>query len=161
MALTQTQPQQLALLLSGEIACARDLLQILGREYQALTHAEADQIKSISVEKQRQMQQLQERLLERDHFLLRQGLAPGKQGTELLLKQTPPLHDSQSLWEELQALAGRLREQNETNGGIVSLGQRHVQQALDLLTGRSSNGDTYGPAGGHRSAPVAQTLAKA
>jgi len=161
MAPTQTQPQQLAVLLSGEIACARDLLQILGREYQALTHAEADQIESLSAEKRRQMQQLQQRLLERDRFLLRQGLAPAKQGMEQLLKQASPLHDIHSLWEELQALAGRLREQNEINGGIVSLGQRHVQQALDLLTGRSSNGDTYGPAGGHRSAPVAQTLAKA
>lgn len=161
MPLTPRQPQQLASLLSAEIACAQDLLQILEQEYQALTQAQTDQIESISAAKQQQMQQLQQRLLERDRFLLRLSLAPGKRGMDLYLKQTPPQHHSQSLWEELQALARRLREQNEINGGIVSLGQRYVQQALNLLTGRSSSGDTYGPAGGHRSAHQAQTLAKA
>ena len=154
--------QHLSRLLGREIDCARELLQTLALEYQALTQADTDRIESVAADKRLQLQQLQQCLLEQDRLLQRLGsTGAGPQGIERLLVQASPRDGLHAQWEELRAVTRQLREQNEINGGIVSLGQRHVRQALELLTGRSSDGDTYGPGGGRRSTPAPKTLAKA
>lgn len=156
----QTNPE-ITRLLSREIDCARILLQTLERENQALTRGEVEEIEAVSALKQQQMQQLQQLLLMRDRFLEHHDLTPGKPGTEQLLERFGQPDNARALWQDLQELAARLREQNEINGGIVALGHQHVRQALDLLTGRCSGNDTYGPAGNRHPARLQHSLAKA
>ncbi len=146
-------------MLASELACTRALLETLRREYQALTQGDADQIEEAASAKQAQMQRLQQLLRERERLLGSQGLSPDSEGMEHLLQSLDaPRLDTD--WRELRRLATQLKEQNEVNGAIVALGQRQVQQALDLLTGRGGS-DTYGPAGNHSAPQASHSLARA
>jgi len=146
-------------LLSAELESARELLQLLAQEHQILIKGEADAIRSISELKQAQIKLLGDQLLMRDRFLLAQQLPVGKRGTDIFIQQVAESSAIEKCWHQLQELAAQLNDRNEVNGGIVALAQRHVRQALNILTCGSEQNDTYGPAGQH-SGRSPQSLAK-
>lgn len=151
----------LSQMLPAELECARKLLDTLAAEHAALIRGDADSISAASSLKLRQMKEFQCLLSERNRYLARIGFPPGKEGTEALLESGPVDRPTRENWEELQKMALRLRDGNDLNGGIVALEQRHVQQALDILTGRVGENQTYGPAGGRSSGHQPNSLAKA
>lgn len=151
----------LSQILPAELDCARKLLDTLAVEHAALIRGDADSISAASSLKLQQMKEFQRLLSERNRFLARLGFPPGKEGTEALLESGPTDHATRENWEELQQLALRLRDGNDLNGGIVALEQRHVQQALDILTGRAGETQTYGPAGGRSAGHQPNSIAKA
>ena len=159
-----TQPpatiSQLTHMLPAELECARQLLDTLAVEHQALIRGDADSISAASSLKLQQMQRFQHLLSERDRILIKFGFPPGKEGTDAILSSGPADAATLENWEELKKMAVRLRDSNDLNGSIVALGQRHVQQALDILIGRAEENQTYGPAGdrskGHRSNSLAK-----
>lgn len=161
MQITTEQQNHLAGLLTAELQCAKALEAVLKREHDILLSSVPEEITSISSEKQLLMKQLQQQLVQRDRFLLQFSLPPGNPGTDLLLKDQPAETRAATLWKALRELAVALRDQNEINGGIVSLGQRHTKQALQILSGRKSNNDhTYGPEGTQRDGGLSNILAK-
>jgi len=152
----------LSQMLPAELDCARKLLDTLAAEHAALIRGDADAINSASTLKLQQMKAFQCLLSERDRFLVRLGFSPGKEGTEALLESGPADHPTRENWEELQKTALRLRDGNDLNGGIVALEQQHVQQALDILTGRTGGEEqTYSSAGGRSNGHQSNSLAKA
>lgn len=148
-------------MLPAELECARKLLDTLAAEHAALIRGDADSISAVSSLKLQQMQEFQCLLSERNRYLSRLGFQPGKEGTEALLECGPVDRHTRENWEELQKMALQLRDGNDLNGGIIALEQRHVQQALDILTGRVGENQTYGPAGGLSNGHQSNSLAKA
>ena len=151
----------LSQMLPAELDCARKLLDTLAVEHAALIRGDADSISAASSLKLQQMKEFQCLLSERDRFLVRLGFPTGKEGIEALLESSTADHPTRENWAELQKIALRLRDGNELNGGIVALEQRHVQQALDILTGRAGEDQTYGPAGSRSNGHQSNSLAKA
>lgn len=139
--------ERLLQLLSAELQSAESLLDLLQQEHQLLISGEAEAIRAISVKKHTQIQLLSEQLLTRDRFLKTLQLPNGKEGIELLIQQSGGSSPLARVWEQVQKLAAELHDRNEINGGIVALAQRHVRQALNLLTCHSEQNSTYGRAG--------------
>lgn len=161
MQITSEQQNHLAGLLTAELQCANALEAVLKREHDILLSSVPEEITRISAEKQLLMRQLQQQLVQRDQFLLQFSLPPGNPGTDKLLKDQPAESRAAMLWKALRELAVALRDQNEINGGIVSLGQRHTKQALQILSGRKNDNDyTYGPEGTPRDEGLSNILAK-
>jgi len=144
---TDTENGQLMQLLSAELERARNLHQTLEQERQILVKGDPSAIRSISEKKQAQISALGEQLLLRDRFLAAHQLPAGKEGTELFIKQMADGSGVEKCWNQIQQLAIELNDRNEVNGGIVALAQRHVHQALDILTCQTEKNPTYGPAG--------------
>ncbi len=147
--------------LESELECAKALLITLEHEYDALTGSDPEVIERVTARKQQQMVEMTALLAHRDHFLRQQGLAPGKAGTEELIGHLS--NDSPAIgnWQALEKMASKLQLCNETNGGIIAIGQRHVQQALNIITGHTGESNTYGREGNQQLRRSPQTLAKA
>lgn len=139
--------ERLLQLLSAELQSAESLFELLQQEHRLLISGEAEAIQNISARKHAQIKQLSEQLLTRDRFLKTLQLPRGKEGIELFIQLTEESGSIRRCWEQIQKLAAELRDRNEVNGGIVTLAQRHVRQALNLLTCHSENNTTYGRAG--------------
>ena len=157
---TKEDDGRLLQMLSAELESARNLLQLLEQEHQVLIKGEAEAIRSISAHKQTQIKLLSDQLLVRDRFLTAHQLPAGKEGTDLFIQQAPAGSATAKCWAQVQDLATRLNDRNEINGGIVALAQRHVSQALNILTCHTEQNSTYGPAG-QQAGRAPQSLARA
>ncbi|WP_428603390.1 flagella synthesis protein FlgN [Sedimenticola sp.] len=160
MTLSAELQNPLSQILSSELDCARSLMEILQREHKALKSRDPDQVLSISREKQQAVEEMQGLARQRDHLLASFKIPGGTAGIKRLLQ-----HDTDSvcstLWKDLAEIATELREQNEVNGGILALSQRHNNQALDILCGRTHNRNTYGAKGQYNKEAPGHSLAKA
>lgn len=156
MILSTEQQTRLEQLISAELTCAHALKEILQRELSALKSHNAEQVLAISREKQLAVEQMQTHSRQREQFLSSLGAADGKK-----LLRTNANATCADLWRQLEGVAARLRDQNEVNGSILALSQRHNQQALDLLCGRTNSRNTYGAKGQHNQMQSGHSLAKA
>ncbi|MCP3870497.1 MAG: flagellar protein FlgN [Gammaproteobacteria bacterium] len=138
---------------------ARALLETLTLEHHELVHGDAQKINTVSERKLEQMKQLQRLSSERNRHLSQHETASGSQCIEGMLGAIDDDDRVHENWRELKELVLNLRESNEINGSIVAHEQRQVQQALHLLTGRTRDNLTYGPAGDTYSNQQSQTLA--
>ncbi|MEJ1353538.1 MAG: flagellar protein FlgN [Candidatus Sedimenticola sp. (ex Thyasira tokunagai)] len=160
MEITTTQINHFSGLLSAELQCAEKLLTLLGHEHQALTGSDPDRIIALSEQKQSLVEQMQQQLANRQGFLTRLGLPGDREGVDTLLNAHPKVGNALALWQQLMEIATQLSNQNQVNGGIITLGHRHVRQTLCILTGNNGNNDTYGPKG-NRDESASRSLAKA
>lgn len=156
---TADDSRQLLQMLSAERETAGKLLRLLEQEHQVLVKGEAEAIRSISEQKQAHINLLGEQLRQRDKFLAVRRLPAGKAGTDLFIQLLPADSAIEACWSQIQALAEQLNDRNEVNGGIVALAQRHVRQALNILTCHTEQNATYGPAG-QQTGRAPQSLAK-
>ena len=153
--------QALTQLLAKQTTSAQQLLNKLQQEHEVLISADTDMLNQIVTQKQTLIQQLESGMTTINQSLSGIGLDADKAGIHSLLQSLPdntPLHQQ---WEKLQQLARECQERNEINGGIVTLKQRHVRQAMDILKGGPSNENTYGKAGEVSSSPALNSYTKA
>ncbi|MCW8881486.1 MAG: flagellar protein FlgN [Sedimenticola sp.] len=161
MKLSAELQNQFEQLLAAEHACAKTLLDTIQRENSALRANDIEQIESLSNEKKLGMRHMWECMQQRDRWLIGHNLETGSPGT-IALMQANPDSRSAELWRRLSQTAIKLHEQNEVNGGIVAMSQRHNKQALDILCGRTGiTGSTYGSKGEHSKEHSGHCLAKA
>ncbi|MES9855288.1 MAG: flagellar protein FlgN [Sedimenticola sp.] len=160
MEITTTQINHFVGLLSVELQCAEKLLTLLEQEHQALTGADPDRIIAISEQKQSLVEQMQQHLANRQGFLKRLGLSGDREGVDILLASQPEGGEAQTLWQQLMDMATQMSDKNQVNGGIITLGHRHVRQTLGILTGHNSDNDTYSP-NGIQDERASRSLAKA
>ncbi|MCB1759823.1 MAG: flagellar protein FlgN [Gammaproteobacteria bacterium] len=139
--------QQFHAMLAAEAESGEALMQVLEQEHQLLVKGEAEEIRAISKQKQLLVRRMAELLLARDRFLTALGLPSGREGTGQLVEYAHPTAELELAWKRIEQLAPRLHEQNEINGGIVALAQRHVRAALDILTNQNEQSPTYGRSG--------------
>ncbi|MES9964960.1 MAG: flagellar protein FlgN [Candidatus Sedimenticola sp. 20ELBAFRAG] len=160
MSLSTDQQQPLANLLSAELATANQLKSLLEQEYETLRSGNPDQIMAVAQEKESVLQRMRQHDRDRQRFIGRISIATGKESVSAVLESLPEGSPAQKLWHELQEVASALHQQNTINGGMVALGQRHTRQALDILSGKKHDGDTYGPGGEQRGGASTDPLAK-
>lgn len=160
MTLSADQQNQLTQAISNELNCARMLQEILQREQEALKSTDPDQVLEISREKQQAVEQMQACSGQRESLLASFGIASSPNDLSQLF-QSGSAATCADLWHQLGEAADQLRQQNEINGGILALNQRHNKQALDLLCGRSENRNTYGATGEQNPDQPGHSLAKA
>lgn len=135
--------QALTQLLTKQTSLAQKLLDKLTDEHEVLSSNDSDSLDRVVEQKQVLMQQLETGMTTINHALSEQGFSADISGLDSLLQQLPentPLHRQ---WHKLQELAKQCQEKNMVNGGIVCLKQRHIRQALDILTGNQSSKNTY------------------
>ncbi len=157
------QQQQLTQLLSAELNESHQLLDILMEEHQALSSSDPDLITSISAKKLDALKRVEQHYTQRAHFLTRIGLSSGNEEMETIIKRLPKESLLVTQWHALQEIAKKLHRQNEINGGIIALTQRHLTLALDILNGKANitPTSTYGRSGQANSEATPQHIAKA
>lgn len=160
MNLSTGQQDKLGQLLQAELASAQALLQILERENRILNKGGAEEIETVTREKVSGMSQLQQLLTERDQ-LLTECAIKGAEATEALINSISTDTGIASSWRQLKDIAARLKQQNEINGVIITIGQRNTHNALDILSGRQPNtSTTYNPDGEKQRDSSSTTLIK-
>ncbi|RDH85229.1 MAG: flagellar protein FlgN [endosymbiont of Seepiophila jonesi] len=137
-------------LLQSEIDESRRLLDILLREHKLLQGASSAPLEQLTAEKQQQMAVLETAVVKHNRLLLHLDLQPNREGSEQLLQQLPEAGSARQLWEEFEQLIETCQKQNDVNGDILSLNQRQVSQAIDILRGVTTGQKTYGPSGESR-----------
>jgi len=135
--------QALTKQVTKQTACAQQLLEKLLSEHDILIAADADSLEKVVEEKQALLKQLESGMTNITQSISEHGFAADFSGINTLLQQLPentPLHRQ---WDKLQNLAQQCKQKNEVNGGIVSLKQRHIRQAIDILKGAPPRKNTY------------------
>ncbi len=135
--------QTLTKQLTKQISYAEQLLEKLASEHETLISAAPEALDKIVEEKQALLKQLESGMTTITKSLSKHGFAENISELDTLLQQLPkntPLHRQ---WYKLQDLAQQCKNKNEVNGGIVSLKQRHIRQAMDILKGSPSSKNTY------------------
>ncbi|MCP3667023.1 MAG: flagellar protein FlgN [Gammaproteobacteria bacterium] len=158
---TKALQNQLAALISQELASARELQLLLEQEQTALKGPDHEAIEALSSSKKLLIEAMQNQLKNRGDFLSQLSLPPGNQGTNLFIQKLSGSTNLNLQWEELQQTAAKLKAMNEVNGHIIAQSQRQTRQALDILTGNQASPDTYGPDGEGEANRLPSSLAKA
>ncbi len=153
--------QQLSQLLAAELKETYRLLDILTEEHQALSSSNPDLIAAISSKKIDAMQQVELHHSKCVQFLAQIGGSSSSEEMALFIARLPKENPIVTQWQELQNLVRKLQRQNEINGGVIALTQRHITIALDILSGKANITATYGPSGQTHSEAIPQHLAKA
>ncbi len=147
MQFTTTQREILSGIIEQELAAAESMLQLLLHEYEALTDGDPDNIKSISAEKNQQMRQMEQLLTKRNGLLRELGLAPDSAAIDSAITAMGANSELRAKWDKLRSVTIKLQKQNDINGGIITIGQRRVKQALDILSGKENLTGTYSQEG--------------
>ena len=147
MQLSSTQIQTLSNLIEEELEMAGAMHGLLENEYEALTDGDPELITAISRKKLEQLRKMEQHLGKVNLYLLELGLTADTSGAEQAIARTGPDSRIQSKWDELRSMEIKLQRQNEINGGIITIGQRRVKQALDILSGKSGLTGTYSQEG--------------
>ncbi len=147
MQFTSTQKQTLSDLIEQELEVANSMLGLLTQEYEALTDGDPDAIKSVSNKKIEQMRLMDQLLGTRNSFLSELGLTADNHGTDKAIAGIELNSGLQAQWDKLKSIVIKLHKQNDINGGIITIGQRRVKQALDILSGKENLSGTYSQEG--------------
>lgn len=148
-------------LLTKQTTYAQQLLEKLQQEHSVLTSNKTEQLDQVVAEKQQLMKQLENSMTQVNTLLIEHKFSANKTGLDSLLQTLPantPLHRQ---WEKLQELAITCQENNDINCGIVTLKQRHIRQAIDILKGNPSNETVYDKQGEVGSSSVLNAFTKA
>ncbi len=147
MQFSPAQKQTLSSLIEEELELASSMHVLLEREYEALTDGNPEEITTISKKKLDRLQGMEQHLQQVNHFLLGLGLTADTRGAEQAIARTGPDMQIQAKWDALRSMEIKLQRQNEINGGIITIGQRRVKQALDILSGKENLTGTYSQEG--------------
>jgi len=113
------------------------LLELVGREQEALRRAEAGEVEAIAHEKQAFLPRLAEFARARAQKLRAAGYPASAMGMESWLTQTA--HQScLAAWRHVVALVEEVRRRNQINGQLIEMQARYF--ALALATMRSADG---------------------
>lgn len=155
-------PQQLRGLLEQQRDASRKLLQILIQEHAILSGNDLQELETILAAKQQHMAQLE--ALSQEYLELTRRLSPDhKGGIAASLRHCDPqgAWGLESLWRDVEDLLSQCRDKNNTNGKIIALSHRHIQQALAILRNGEPGGEPcYNPTGNRPSVANSRTLGK-
>ncbi|WP_207887376.1 flagella synthesis protein FlgN [Pseudomonas sp. 30_B] len=127
----------LLFLITGDIDAARQLLQLIDDEYQALQARDLAQLQQLLERKVPLMQQLERNGRERATALQQAGVSVDRQGLEQFAQRSG---NSELLarGDELGALLDQCQDANQRNGRIIRAGQASTGRLLDILRGQDT-----------------------
>ncbi|MCG7982478.1 MAG: flagellar protein FlgN [Candidatus Thiodiazotropha lotti] len=144
-----------------EAELSQQLLNLLRQEFELLKSPPSKKLDELLVQKQQQLQQIEQSVLQHNQLLGSLGFTPDRKGTEAFIQQCPDNAALQEQWNQLTSLLEACQKQNEINGGAVQLNQHQVAHALDVLRGFANSDKTYGPEGESRPTSSSKSLGKA
>ncbi|MCG8486595.1 MAG: flagellar protein FlgN [Chromatiales bacterium] len=157
-------PQQQASftrILQRETELAQQLLNLLRQEFELLKSPPSAKLEELLGQKQQQLQQIEQSVLQHNQLMASLGYTPDRKGTEEFIQQCPDNAQLSEHWNQFTSLLEACRKQNEINGGAVQLNQHQVAHALDVLRGFANSDKTYGPGGESRPTSSSKSLGKA
>lgn len=136
--------QQFKATVESSLADLQSLLELLERERCALTAVDIETIETVSQEKMQMLEALEASVLARESLLKQAGLESGLPGGRLFIREH--FHPDEMLepWQHLEQLSAQVQSMNNDNAKLALSGERHARDALGILTGRSTDADTYG-----------------
>ncbi len=137
-------PELLAAL-SEELLAVREFVDLLHREQQLLIENQTDLLMPLADQKSAQAIHLNQLAETRRDLLLKQMPELSQSAISDWLASNSP--EGLALWHELRALAGLSQELNNTNGEVIQMKLRYIQQTLTALGGAVRKANLYGPDG--------------
>lgn len=133
--------------LSVENAAWQALLNVMGKEEQALVEGEADLLPNLNASKLAQLQTLSNLVRTRNDDLLAAGLTPDHAGMDAWLMQYgQPEHHVR--WQRLLNMEHEAKALNQRIGSLIDLRLNSTRQALNVLIhSATSQGGLYDQAG--------------
>jgi len=119
----------------NEIECAKNLLQSLNLEYEALTEQHVVTLEDVVREKQKKIQQLESFSIHREKLLATFKDIKIIENSKNKSYQFGADEQLAGLWNELVEVAEACREKNRINGSIVESVSKQSRHALDILHG--------------------------
>jgi len=155
-------PQQIRDILQQQCDITHKLLQVLSQEFAALSGNDLQGLETSLADKQQLMKQLEG--LSQDVLAAACPSPEGeKDGISKFLQQKDPQGTWRlaTMWQQLEQLLTQCRHKNSTNGKIISLSHRHIQQALAILrSGGQGSEPCYSPTGASQSPVSSRILGK-
>ncbi|MCP5158860.1 MAG: flagellar protein FlgN [Gammaproteobacteria bacterium] len=127
-------------LLREELAAIEALSQLLQQEYDALRTRDISSIERIASEKQTSVDQMHHLDMARVAYLHQQGFTADRQGLQACLNAAPTREERailNQLASEFECAIEQVCDQNEVNGAIIAASRGHVEQALNIISGRT------------------------
>lgn len=152
--------QQLYSVLQAEHRAAKQFLDFLNQERQALVHSDPEKITQLTSEKQPLVIELEQLSRQREAFLQIAGFSSGKDGLEAFIANQTAQDAARlnALMVELKQVAFACQENNQINGGIVNVNRQYLHRAMTILRGRDMEVTAYGPGGEYTNQIVRQPL---
>ena len=138
---------------------AHSLGQLLTQEHTAISGKNLQGIESTLAAKQQLMEGLE--AFSRELLARISQYSPDKKvGVVVFLRRLDPqgTWGLESLWQQINELLSQCRQKNSTNGKIISLNHRHIQQALEILRGEVQNPQACYSSTGTHQAPVSSRI---
>lgn len=124
-------------LINGDIDAARQLLQLIDTEFQALQVRDLAQLQQLLERKVPLLQQLERNGRERANLLQQAGVSVDREGLSQLAERNGSA-DLLAHGDELAALLDQCQEANQRNGRIIRAGQASTGRLLDILRGQDT-----------------------
>ncbi len=145
--------------LRAEIAGFDALNRILDEEHAALLGADADRLLSLSQDKARAVESLDDLARIRSDALQALSLDPRAPNFQLQLAAASQA--LATLWRSLVGTADAAQTRNRTNGDLLATRMAHNRTALDTLNTVARRHSVYGPDGQSVIQPANRTLGQA
>ncbi len=138
--------ENIAALLSQELAALRSFIELLRQEQSLLVSGTSDGLVALATGKSQAALELGRLAAARDEALARIHFPAGRAGMDAWII-TDSGSPSSRKWDELLDLAAEARALNEANGKLIGLHLQHNQRALSALSAAVDQTATYGPDG--------------
>lgn len=122
-------------LLTHDASTAQSLLELMEKEYLALSERKLEQLQPLLDEKQLLLNSLNQNAGERSQILARLGLTADKAGFTQFAAQTTISAQLTSLHDQLETLINQCQSANLRNGRLIRANQVSVGQALNIMRG--------------------------
>lgn len=124
-------------LITGDIDAARQLLQLIDDEFQALQARDIAQLQQLLERKVPLLQQLERNGRERSVMLQQAGVSVDREGLSQLAERNGNA-ELLAHGDELATLLDQCQEANQRNGRIIRAGQASTGRLLDILRGQDT-----------------------
>lgn len=137
------------------------MAEILREESAALTRQQARQLEEATAAKIRHLETLQQ--LEQEREACFRSLAITGNPPEIRRRLDEEFAGSAlgERWHRLLELGRECQQQNRLNGITIELGYHHVNRALQLVSGRTGDTESYGPGGRKEGTAASRLLGQA
>lgn len=120
------------------------LADLLKEEQAALVDGDVSLLTQTSAQKSELVRKLSEAEKLRNAYLKQQGFGDDAESTLKFVRQTP---EAQLLWDGLLELSAQAKEDNKTNGLMITRRLSQNQAALSTFQQGTTTGSLYGPNG--------------
>ena len=146
---TDTDRQQLNMILDQEITAAHQLAKALDSENSAISRRDLTALQQSIADKQAGMQRLEDLNRERTRLVESHGRSTDNDGMKNSMQEWDDTGMLVRKWRQLLTIAESCRSQNRINHQLVEVCSRHMHHALCILRGEDPDQNLYGPGGGN------------